>query len=143
MPHEKIRSTDATRESDHNVRVAWDRPSSPGDTGPGHGNDDDRDGHVMVAVERPGSGMRMACSIEEIRRRLPDLIRLIRQHDTSATPDVLPSTLDAVIREYGEELSYAFGSPSELLAVMVDRKGCNRLIGALRRARDAAFGKDE
>lgn len=141
MPHEKIRSL---AEPNKYVQIAWGYPASPSGTGPGHGNEE---GHVMAIVERPSAG-RMACSVEEIRRRLE--ARLAETQNPSVqslvsrlASDVIdiPSLLAEVIGQ--ENLSYAYGSSLDLLAVTVDRKGCNKMISALRRGRDAAYGKDE
>ena len=144
MPHEKIYSEDADPDHANNVQVAWGSPSSPSGTGPGHGNDD---GHVMVIVERPGTPARMACSIEEVQRQVASCVQvaLAANGMTAATnPDDVRKMADEVIRTLGlENLSYAFGSPLERLAVTIDRKGCNKLISATRRGRDAAFGRDE
>jgi hypothetical protein len=41
------------------------------------------------------------------------------------------------------QLAYAVGPRVEQLAIQLDRTGCNRTIRVLRRARDAAYGKDE
>lgn len=141
MPHERIHSLDSDPERPNNVQVAWGHPSSPSNTGPGHGNED---GHVMIVVERPEAG-RMACSIEEIERRLPEILRTIREWDYAGGGEAESDDhlVQHLIKEHGEDLSYAFGSQLDLLAVTIDRKGCNKMISALRRGRDAAFGKDE
>jgi len=142
MPHERIYSLDGDPDHANCAQVTWGHPSSPSNTGPGHGNDE---GHVMVVVERPGTPARMACSIEEIRRGLPELLNTIREWDYAGGADAESDDhlVERLIEEHGEKLSYAFGAPLDLLAVTIDRKGCNKMIAALRRGRDAAFGKDE
>jgi hypothetical protein len=144
MPHERIYSLDRDPNQLNNAQVAWGGPSSPSNTGPGHGNDE---GHVMIVVERPGTPARAACSIEEIQRRLTACVEVVLAV-TSRTATTERSEIDRLVQEVTdtiglENLSYAFGSPMELLAVTIDRKGCNKMIGALRRGRDAAFGRDE
>jgi len=147
MPHERIYSITADPSNAMNVQVAWGHPSSPSDTGPGHGNDD---GHVMVIVEHPAGPARMACSIEEIKRRIEaSIIALAEEGGVAGVADnpyakertELAALVMGVVGM--ENLSYAFGSPLNLLAAQIDRKGCNRMISALRRGRDAAFGRDE
>lgn len=144
MPHERIYSLDADPNQLNNAQIAWGHPSSPSNTGPGHGNDE---GHVMVIVERPGTPARTACSIDEVRRQLASRVQvaLAANGMTAATnPADIEKMADEIVKTIGlEELTYAFGSPLELLAVTIDRKGCNKAIAALRRGRDAAFGKDE
>lgn len=140
MPHERIYSQAG---DGANAQVAWGHPASPSGTGPGHGNEE---GHVMIVVERPGAG-RMACSTEEVERRLK---ALLADRENPAVEILLsrllgdgldiPGLLAAV---FGEDLTYAFGSPLDVMAVTIDRKGANKTISALRRGRDAAFGKDE
>lgn len=144
MPHQRIHSLDQDPDHTNNVQIAWGPPPSPSDTGPGHGNDD---GHVMIIVERPGTPARTACSIDEVRRQLASRVQvaLAANGMTAATnPADVEKMADEVIKTIGlEELTYAFGSPLERLAVMIDRKGCNEVIAAVRRGRNAAFGKDE
>lgn len=142
MPHERIYSLDGDPDHPNNVQVAWGHPSSPSNTGPGHGNED---GHVMIAVERPGTPARTACSVEEVKRRVASCVHAATQH---LVDPLDPAASEVVARDIVkaigvENLSYAFGAPLELLAVTIDRKGCNKAIAALRRGRDAAFGKDE
>lgn len=144
MPHERIYSLDTDPDHANNAQIAWGHPSSPSNTGPGHGNDE---GHVMVVVERPGTPARMAASVEEVERRLKALLA-DRDNDAVQTllSCLLGNNLDIpglLAAAFGEDLAYAYGEPCELLAVTVDRKGCNKMISALRRGRDAAFGKDE
>lgn len=144
MPHERIYSLDGDPDHPNNLQVAWGHPSSPSNTGPGHGNEE---GHVMAIVERPGTPARTACSIEEVHRQLASRVQvaLAANGMTAATnPADIEKLADEIIKTIGlEELTYAFGSPLERLAVTIDRKGCNKTIAALRRGRDAAFGKDE
>jgi hypothetical protein len=98
----------------------------------------------MVIVERPGTSGRTACSIEEVQRQISSSIEaLAAAAHTSLTTDrdELAALVMGVVGM--DNLVYAFGAPLELLAVTIDRKGCNKMISALRRGRDAAFGKDE
>lgn len=142
MPHERIYSLDQDPDHTNNVQVAWGHPSSPSNTGPGHGNED---GHVMIVVERPGTPARTGSSNEEIKRQL-----LARIHSL-ASPEVVTAfgngaeqLAEVITYLVGpENISYAFGAPLELLAVQLDRKGCNDVISAVRRGRNAAFGRDE
>lgn len=142
MPHERIYSLDGDPDHPNNVQVAWGHPSSPSNTGPGHGNED---GHVMIVVERPGTAGRMACSVEEVDRQVTARLEEVIGAGTLRALELerldLMAIFSAVIGM--DNLVYAFGSPTELLAVTIDRKGCNKMISALRRGRDAAFGKDE
>lgn len=141
MPHERIYSLDGDPDHQNNAQVAWGGPSSPSNTGPGHGNDE---GHVMIVVERPGAG-RVACSIEEVDRqfaaRFEALLDAGSFGNLGAERTDLMAAIVAIVGM--ENLAYAFGSPLDLMAVTIDRKGCNKTIAALRRGRDAAFGKDE
>jgi len=138
MPHERIYSLDGDPDHTNNAQVAWGHPSSPSNTGPGHGNED---GHVMIVVERPGTPARTAASVEETRRRLSEIILKLDSYSGSVKdPELL---INDLITNWGEDLSYAFGGSLDLLAVTIDRKGCNKMISALRRGRDAAFGRDE
>lgn len=144
MPHERIYSLDGTPDRANNAQIAWGGPSSPSNTGPGHGNED---GHVMVIVERPGTPARMAASVEEVQRQLAARIEAV------ATPEMVKAIAggaskgelaEIIMYLVGiENLTYAYGAPTALLAVTIDRKGCNKMISALRRGRDAAFGRDE
>lgn len=144
MPHERIYSLDGDPDHPNNAQVAWGHPSSPSNTGPGHGNED---GHVMIVVERPGTSARTGASFEEVERRLQALladrdnpaVEVLLKHLTGHGLDIVGLLADV----FGEDLHYAFGSPLDLLAVTIDRKGCNKMISALRRGRDAAFGRDE
>lgn len=142
MPHERIYSTDQDPDHTNNVQVAWGHPSSPSNTGPGHGNGD---GHVMIVVERPGTPARTGSSVEEIKRQLFARIESLASPEIVAAfgdgRDQLAEVINYLIGP--ENLSYAFGAPLERLAVAVDRKGCNDLISAVRRGRNAAFGRDE
>jgi hypothetical protein len=143
MPHERIYSLDSDPDQLNNAQVAWGHPSSPSNTGPGHGNDE---GHVMVIVERPGTPARDACSVEEVERQVAARVEVyLAANSLTATTsrDQFDALCRAIIGSIGPDLVYAFGSPMELLAVTIDRKGCNKMISALRRGRDAAFGKDE
>lgn len=142
MPHERIYSVDGDPNHANNAQIAWGGPASPSGTGPGHGNDE---GHVMIVVERPGTPARTACSVEEVQRRLTACVSAATQHLVNPLdPSAVNGLVGDIIQAIGpENLSYAFGSPLELLAVTIDRKGCNRTISALRRGRDAAYGKDE
>lgn len=142
MPHERIYSIDQDPDHTNNVQVAWGHPSSPSNTGPGHGNED---GHVMIIVERPGTPARTGSSTEEIERQLLARIESIASPEMAAAFGAERKQLAEIITYLvgPENLSYAFGAPLELLAVTIDRKGCNKMISALRRGRDAAFGKDE
>lgn len=140
MPHERIYSLDGDPDHPNNVQVAWGHPSSPSNTGPDHGNED---GHVMIVVERPDTG-RTGCSIEEVDRQIEARIDALAGEvgrTLTTERDELAAVVKGVVGV--ENLAYAFGSPLELLAVTIDRKGCNKMISALRRGRDAAFGKDE
>lgn len=142
MPHERIYSLDGDPDHPNNVQVAWGPPSSPSDTGPGHGNED---GHVMIVVERPGTAGRMACSVEEVDRQVTARLEEVIGAGTLRALELerldLMAIFSAVIGM--DNLVYAFGSPTERLAVTIDRKGCNKLIESVRRGRNAAFGKDE
>lgn len=142
MPHERIYGENGTPDNAMNAQIAWGHPSSPSDTGPGHGNDE---GHVMIIVEHPAAPARTASSIEEMERRLGELMVYIREHDYAEGGEPQPDDvlIGNIIRDWGGDLQYAFGGELTLLAVQIDRKGCNRAISALRRGRDAAFGKDE
>lgn len=141
MPHERIYSLDGDPNHPNNTQVAWGHPSSPSNTGPGHGNDE---GHVMVIVERPGTG-RMPCSVEEMERQMTT--RLEEALGAGTLKHLQLERIDVrtlVAAAVGmDNLVYAFGAPLDLLAVTIDRKGCNKMISALRRGRDAAFGRDE
>lgn len=142
MPHERIYSLDGDPDHPNNVQVAWGHPSSPSNTGPGHGNED---GHVMIVVERPGTAGRMACSVEEVDRQVVARLEEVIGAGTLRALEIerldLMAIFSAVIGM--DNLVYAFGSPTDRLAITIDRKGCNKVISALRRGRDAAFGRDE
>lgn len=142
MPHERIYSLDGDPDHPNNVQVAWGHPSSPSNTGPGHGNED---GHVMIVVERPGTAGRMACSVEEVDRQVVARLEEVIGAGTLRALELerldLMAIFSAVIGM--DNLVYAFGSPTDRLAITIDRKGCNKVISALRRGRDAAFGRDE
>jgi hypothetical protein len=137
MPHDKIYAQDSTPEAANCVQVAWGHPSSPSNTGPGHGNGT---GHVMVIVERPGTPARMAASVEHTRERLAEMVLTIAKATVDGTVD---DVVGVLMDRWGEDLSYAFGGPCELLAVSLDRDACNATIAAVRRGRNAAFGRDE
>lgn len=137
MPHDRIYAQDSTPDAANCVQVAWGHPSSPSNTGPGHGNGA---GHVMVIVERPGTPARMAASVEETRRRLTEMVPTIAKAIEHGTVDDI---VDMMVDTWGEDLSYAFGGVCELLAVSLDRDACNQVITAVRRGRNAAFGRDE
>lgn len=139
MPHELIYSLDADPDTPHRAQIAWGPPSSPSNTGPGHGNDD---GHVMVIVERPDNPARMAASVEHTRARLLEILGDIEVDRALEQQDWGP-TADALMAKHGGDLVYAFGGECTLLAVQLDRAGCNKLIAATRRGRDSAFGKDQ
>lgn len=141
MPHERIYDLNGDPDHPNNVQVAWGHPSSPSNTGPGHGNDE---GHVMIVVERPGTPARMVTSIEEVQRQIAASIEALGAaagRGLTTEKDELAALVMGVVGM--ENLVYAFGAPAELLAVTIDRKGCNKMISALRRGRDAAFGRDE
>jgi len=142
MPHERIYSLDGDPDHANCAQVTWGHPSSPSNTGPGHGNDE---GHVMIVVERPGTSGRMACSIEEVDRQVSARLEELLDAETFRTLKAERLDLMAVIVGVVgmENLVFAFGATLDLLAVTIDRKGCNKMISALRRGRDAAFGKDE